>query len=124
MMKGQGIDRAEIKLNPPHLGPLEIRVAVTQEQTSLLMSSQHALTRDALEQALPRLREMLQDKGLEMGDAEVSDGREEQLAQEEKGDEQAGERDGGTGPGSSASKAGVETAVLREGQVSLLDEYV
>jgi len=121
MMKGQGIDRAEIKLNPPNLGPLEIRVAVTQEQTSLVLSSQHALTRDALEQALPRLRDMLQDKGLEMGDAEVNDGREEPSAEQDK----EGRR-GAEGNGRRDADAAVrgETNPAEAVRVSLLDEYV
>ncbi|MDQ2068469.1 flagellar hook-length control protein FliK [Natronospira bacteriovora] len=76
MMAGQGMDRAEIKLHPPHLGPLEIRMTVTQDQATLTLSSHHAQTRDALEQALPRLREMLQEKGLDLAQADVSDGRE------------------------------------------------
>jgi len=121
MMKGQGMDRAEIKLNPPQLGPLEIRIAVTQEQTSLVLSSQHALTRDALEQALPRLREMLQDKGLELGDAEVNDGREEQLTDDEAtGDGQSD----GPGQDSKANKGAQAGTPQQDIRIGLLDEYV
>jgi flagellar hook-length control protein FliK len=39
----------------------------------LTFHAHHALTRDAIEQALPRLREMLNDNGLTLGNATVSD---------------------------------------------------
>jgi len=118
MMAGQGMDRAEIKLHPPHLGPLDIRIAVTQEQTSLILSSHNASTRDALEQALPRLRDMLQEQGLEMGEAEVRDGR------AEDGDERSqGEARGRTPQGREEGHPDEHAAAV-EVEMRLLDEYV
>ena len=73
MMIGRGIERAEVKIHPPNLGPLEIRIGVNQEHTSLVLASQNADTRDALEQALPRLRELLEENGIELADTEVRD---------------------------------------------------
>lgn len=71
MMKNN-VPMAEIRLNPPQLGPIEIRVSVTNDQASVWMNAHHSLTRDALEQALPRLREMLSDAGLNLSEANVS----------------------------------------------------
>ena len=73
MMVGRGIERAEVRIHPPNLGPLEIRIATTQEQTSLVLASQNAETRDALEQAMPRLREMLEENDVELADIDVRD---------------------------------------------------
>jgi flagellar hook-length control protein FliK len=39
---------------------------------NVAFSSRHADVRDAVEQALPRLREMFEDKGLNLSDADVS----------------------------------------------------
>lgn len=63
---------AELQLNPPHLGPLELRVTVEQDEASIAFSTQHAGVRDALETALPRLREMLGASGLILGQVNIS----------------------------------------------------
>lgn len=64
---------AKLKLNPPNLGPLEVRVTVHQDQTSVAFLSQHAAVREALEAALPRLREMFDQQQLQLVRADVSD---------------------------------------------------
>jgi len=64
---------AKLRLNPPNLGPLEVRVSVSQDQTSVAFLSQHAAVREALEAALPRLREMFDQQSLDLVRADVSD---------------------------------------------------
>lgn len=64
---------AKLKLNPPNLGPLEVRVSVTQDQTSVSFLAQHAAVREALEAAMPRLREMFDQQSLQLVRAEVAD---------------------------------------------------
>lgn len=123
MMKGQGMDRAEVRLNPPQLGPLEIRLSVTQDQTSLVLSSQNALTRDALEQALPRLREMFDARGLAIGEAEVSDGGSREQT-DPRDDGQTGDGRGTAGQGASLADGGMSDDAGEAVQVGLLDEYV
>ncbi len=73
MMAGQRIQSADIRLNPAELGPLRVHVSVDDGTVSVNFHAQHAVTRDAIEQALPRLRELLGDNGLALGDASVSD---------------------------------------------------
>jgi flagellar hook-length control protein FliK len=41
--------------------------------TSVTFAAHHAQTRDAIEQALPRLRELFLEQGLSLGQASVSD---------------------------------------------------
>lgn len=66
------INSAEIKLNPPDLGPLHVRISTQPDQTtSVVFSSPHAAVRDALDQALPRLRDMFGGQGLQLSDASV-----------------------------------------------------
>lgn len=67
----QKMQSAEIKLNPPQLGPIEVRIQMHQDQAQVSFTSQHAAVRDALEAALPRLREMFNASGFEL-DANVS----------------------------------------------------
>ncbi len=71
-MVGQGIQQANIKLNPAHLGPMEIRIQVQNDQASVHFTSAHTVVRDALEASLPRLREMFDNAGVELADVDVS----------------------------------------------------
>ena len=63
---------AEMQLNPPNLGPLEVKITIANDQASALFVSHHAAVRDAIEAALPRLREMLAESGITLGNAQVS----------------------------------------------------
>ncbi|HET8710088.1 MAG TPA: flagellar hook-length control protein FliK [Spongiibacteraceae bacterium] len=65
------ISSAEIHLNPPDLGPLQVRVSTQHDQASVAFTSQHAAVRDALDQALPRLREMMGSQGMHLLDVSV-----------------------------------------------------
>ncbi len=64
---------AEIRLNPAHLGPIEVRVVMKDDLASITFSAQHGVVRDAIESSLPRLREMFNNSGLMLADANVSE---------------------------------------------------
>jgi flagellar hook-length control protein FliK len=64
---------AELHLNPPQLGPLDVVLKISGDQATALFTSPHAAVREAIEQALPRLRDMLADNGIALGNATVSD---------------------------------------------------
>ncbi len=72
-MVGQKLQGAEIRLNPAHLGPMEVRIQVQHDQANITFSAQHGVVRDALEAAIPRLREMLGESGLNLANVQVSD---------------------------------------------------
>ncbi len=71
-MVRQDLQQAELRLNPRHLGPVEVRIEVRNEQASVTFSAHHAVTRDVLEAAIPRLREMLGEAGLALANADIS----------------------------------------------------
>ncbi len=71
-MARNSIQQAKLQLNPRDMGPVEVRVSLNQDQASVHFVAQQAATRDALEQALPRLREMFQESGLNLAQSEVS----------------------------------------------------
>ena len=73
-MFGQQHQSAEIMLNPPALGPLEVRLSMSDGQASLTFTTQHAPVREALDAATPRLREMLSESGITLGDVSVNVG--------------------------------------------------
>ncbi|THK40956.1 hypothetical protein E8Q33_10445 [Methylophaga sp. SB9B] len=88
-MAREGVQQAELRLNPAHLGPVEVRLSMQNDQTSVTFIASNAAARDALEQALPRLRESFIENGLALNNAEVS--HQEQSSQGSKQDEQLGE---------------------------------
>jgi flagellar hook-length control protein FliK len=71
MMVEQGKHTASLRLSPEHLGPLEIQISMNDDQASVYFGAAHADTRAALENALPKLREMFAAQGLSLADAGV-----------------------------------------------------
>lgn len=71
-MAREGVQQAELRLNPAHLGPVEVRLSMQNDQTNVTFIASNAAARDALEQALPRLRESFTENGLALNHAEVS----------------------------------------------------
>ena len=72
-MAGRGVQSAELRLSPAELGPLQVQLAVDERGVNLTINAAHAATRDALEGAIPRLRDMLSEHGMNLADANVSD---------------------------------------------------
>ena len=64
---------AELHLNPPDLGPINIVLKISDNQATALFTSPHSAVRDAIENALPKLRESLAENGIMLGNATVSD---------------------------------------------------
>ena len=69
----QGLDTAEIKLHPPSLGTLDVRIIQDGEKTHVQFVSAHPIAREVLEAAMPRLREALAQDGVWLGNVSVSD---------------------------------------------------
>lgn len=70
-MTSQQTQVAEIHLNPAHLGPVEVMLSISQDQATAQFVSQHPAVRDAIQDALPRLREMLAESGIQLGNVMV-----------------------------------------------------
>jgi flagellar hook-length control protein FliK len=68
----QGMPGAELHLSPPDLGPMSVRISMDQDQATMAFSSPHAVVREAIEAALPRLRDMLGNQGITLADVNVS----------------------------------------------------
>ena len=64
---------AELHLNPPNLGPLDVVLKMSDTQATVLFTSPHAAVREAVENALPKLRELLADNGIMLSNATVGD---------------------------------------------------
>jgi len=72
-LAAQNVHSAEIRLDPPELGPMQVKISVNQEQTSINFTSHHAGVREVLDQNLGRLRDMFNEQGLNLVNVDVSD---------------------------------------------------
>ena len=73
IMNSEGLQTARIQLDPPELGALEIKIKVQNDQVNVGFTSNHAVVRDALESQAPRLREMMEQEGINLADVNVSE---------------------------------------------------
>jgi flagellar hook-length control protein FliK len=64
---------AEIRLNPPELGAVNVKISLVDDKTHVHLVAATAAARDELAHALPRLRELFAAGGLELGSATVLD---------------------------------------------------
>lgn len=72
-MVGQNNTGLELRLNPAELGSVEVKLATEGERTNVTFFAANPAAREALEAALPRLREMFADSGMQLANADVSD---------------------------------------------------
>jgi flagellar hook-length control protein FliK len=68
----QSMSGAQIRLNPQHMGPVEVRIHMQNDQATVSFTAQHGATREAIDAALPRLREMLSEQNVNVVDIDVS----------------------------------------------------
>lgn len=71
-MTQKGLETGSLRVSPEHLGPVEVQISVQNGGASVWFGANHADTRAALEQALPRLREMFASQGMTLTDSGVS----------------------------------------------------
>ena len=62
---------AEIRLDPADLGGINIKINLSGDTAQVNFNVQSIVAKEALDQAAPRLREMLQDQGIELGQSSV-----------------------------------------------------
>lgn len=93
-MAGTQRAQADLVLNPPQLGRIEVSLTVVGDQASAVFGSPNATVREMLENSLPRLREILAGAGIDLSQADVnagSAGQSGQDGEQRKGDNRAGD---------------------------------
>ena len=73
LISRQGIQNAEIKLNPQELGSLHIKLAMIDDKIDLHMAVAHNMVKGVLESALPMLRSSLEQQGITLQHTNISD---------------------------------------------------
>ena len=97
-MAGNNQSRADLVLNPPQLGRIEVSITMNGDQATASFVSANPDVRDALQGSLPRLREVMADAGVFLGQASIGAGS---FTQNQNGGEK-----GGKSPGDSFSSSG------------------
>ncbi|WP_286265422.1 flagellar hook-length control protein FliK [Thalassotalea atypica] len=87
VMINQKLQQVDIQLDPPELGNMHVRVNLQNEQASVSFMVQNQQAKEALEQHMNKLREMLSESGVDVGDANI----EHRNASSGNGESEAGE---------------------------------
>ena len=113
-----GEQTATLTMNPPDLGPMQVVLSVSNNQATVDFMSAQPEVRQALENALPRLREMMGESGVQLGQANVSAGSQQQFAG-------SGEQNGGRrGKGNDGMAVDDSAAQPRQGVVRIARDGV
>ena len=116
MLIGKEATSADLVLTPPHLGRVEVQLSMSGDQTSATFVAATPAAREALEQALPKLREFLADAGINLTQATVG------------GDTQAGQgnADGNRGnrPGQGGHSGAVTEITAQPASMRRIDGLV
>ncbi len=73
VMVKNGLSEASLQLTPPELGRLEVKIVTEGDQAKINFVVHSADAKDAIELAMPRLRDMLGQVGLQLAQGEVAD---------------------------------------------------
>lgn len=113
LMLADKLQQAEIQLDPLGLGKMKIQIQMdASSQASVHFVVQHGQTREMLEQAMPRLRDMLAGQGIQLGQTVVQQQAQQQAFQQQGQSSSQGQsgfgdqgRQGGNGGGSDGREA-------------------
>ena len=89
-MVGNGRQQADLVLNPAQLGRIEVTMVIEGDNVTASFTSPNAVVREALENSMSRLREVLADAGVALGNTHVgADTRQEAGTMPQKDDRNA-----------------------------------
>ncbi|KZN70532.1 flagellar hook-length control protein FliK [Pseudoalteromonas luteoviolacea] len=71
MMINLNNKEAEIRLDPAELGSMQIRIRSDAEQAQINFVVQNQQAKELLEESMPKLREMLEEQGIELGESNI-----------------------------------------------------
>ena len=82
---------AELRLNPAHLGPLNVRLQLDEDQANISFITNNQAVKEAIETSLPRLREQLQQQGLDLGQVDIEKRDQQEASSDSEASQQAKE---------------------------------
>ena len=106
------LQTAEVQLHPEDMGSMQIKLNLQQDQLSVQFVVQQGAAKEALEQQMPRLRELLEQQGIALTEGQVE--------QRQSGSQQE-QRQGRSGPSGSAE---TDLATVQTVQMKVSDRMV
>ncbi|MET1255059.1 flagellar hook-length control protein FliK [Aliikangiella maris] len=80
-MLNQGLSSAEIMMDPPEMGPLSVKIQQTNGETHIVFQVNNPATKELLEENMQKLKNMLAESGINLGDTEVNQQQRDLFAQ-------------------------------------------
>jgi flagellar hook-length control protein FliK len=71
-MVANSLQNANITVNPPNLGPLEINIQTDQNKTNIQFIVTSSEVRQAIQDSIPALSKMFESSGLQLGQADIN----------------------------------------------------
>lgn len=96
VMAGRNLKSAQMLLNPAELGPIEVKLVMNKDQANIQIQAANPTVRDLVEGSQQRLRDMLANQGIELGQFDVG-ARQQQRDSGAQGNEQSGQEAAGSG---------------------------
>lgn len=90
VMINQKIKQLEIRLDPPELGSMQVRLNLQNEQAAVNFVVQNQQAKEALEQNMDKLKDMLAQRGVDVGDANIEQRDKQSAEQDETGNGRQG----------------------------------
>jgi flagellar hook-length control protein FliK len=111
---------AKLQVTPPQLGPIDLQIAIQGDHAQVMMSTHSAVTREALEASLPKLKEMLGSQGFTQVSVDIS----QRSFQDRSAFSQPYEwaKGGAAGPAAATPVSARSVAAVR-GPLGVLDAY-
>jgi len=119
---------ASLTLNPPDMGPMQVVLSVTNDQASVTFTAAQPEVRAALENAMPKLREMMSESGISLGQTSVNEGSADQRqagaeSQRQGGGGAHGRVDNNNGSASAAAERAAERPRGQGERPGLVDTF-
>ncbi|XQW85844.1 flagellar hook-length control protein FliK [Thalassotalea piscium] len=122
VMINQKLQQIEIRLDPPELGSLHVKVNLQHDQAVVSFIVQNQQAKEALDQNMGKLRDMLSQNGVDVGDTNVE--QQQQQASGENGDTSQGRHfNGGTSSELEGEQTFTANANLYKASATGVDYY-
>lgn len=121
-MANNKVQEAKITLNPEKLGPVQIKLHLDKnQQVHVAMSAHHHMTKETMEAAIPKLREMFDSAGIDLGSIDVN--QDSQFEAQQQNNEQGSQQGNAFGQSLSDESEHESTPVIVKQTDGLIDYY-
>ncbi|WP_172967685.1 flagellar hook-length control protein FliK [Hydrogenovibrio sp. JE_KL2] len=121
-MANNKVQEAKITLNPEKLGPVQIKLHLDKnQQVHVAMSAHHHMTKETMEAAIPKLREMFDSAGIDLGSIDVN--QDSQFEAQQQNNEQGSQQGNAFGQSLSDESEHESTPIIVKQTDGLIDYY-